>query len=303
MTQQDANVRRARLLLLVLVIGWGLSWPMMAIALREIPPFTMRTMTLALAAATLAMLAGLQGHGLAVRNRRAWKHIVIASLFNIVFFSALTPFAQLHAATSRVAIVIYTMPIWASLLALVVLKERLDGPRALGLALCIAGLAVLIAPLASVAMPGGILIALGAAISWAIGTIYLKWARIDGNPTAVTFWQLVFAVCAIALGIPVVDGWHAPWTASAQALLAVAFSGIIGAGISYFLWFDIVRRLPAMTASLGVLASPVIGVVASAILLGERPTVADIVGFSMMLAASACVMLRPQPATKEGAAA
>jgi drug/metabolite transporter (DMT)-like permease len=51
-----------------------------------------------------------------------------------------------------------------------------------------------------------------------------------------------------------------------------------------------------MTASLGVLGSPVIGVIASVFILGERPTVNDVVGFVLILAASACVLLsRSQP--------
>jgi drug/metabolite transporter (DMT)-like permease len=48
-----------------------------------------------------------------------------------------------------------------------------------------------------------------------------------------------------------------------------------------------------MTASLGVLASPAVGVVASVIMLGERPTLPDMVGFALILAASACVLLAP----------
>jgi threonine/homoserine efflux transporter RhtA len=46
-----------------------------------------------------------------------------------------------------------------------------------------------------------------------------------------------------------------------------------------------------MTASLGVLSAPVIGVVATAVLLGEIPTVPDIVGYVLIFAASVCVLL------------
>jgi drug/metabolite transporter (DMT)-like permease len=49
-----------------------------------------------------------------------------------------------------------------------------------------------------------------------------------------------------------------------------------------------------MTASLGVLSVPVIGIVASVLVLGERPTMADIIGSALVLAAAACVLLAPQ---------
>ena len=72
-------------------------------------------------------------------------------------------------------------------------------------------------------------------------------------------------------------------------------SGILGTGIAYGMWFAIVRRLSAATASLGVLGSPVIGVISSVLILGERPTMSDVVGFALILAASACVLFARGP--------
>ena len=78
------------------------------------------------------------------------------------------------------------MPIWAAMLARVVLKEPINGLRLLALGMCVAGLATLIAPQLRVGLPLGALFALGAAWTWAAGTIYLKWAEIDANPLAIT---------------------------------------------------------------------------------------------------------------------
>src|SRR5262249_37415403 len=82
-----ASAFRARLLLVLLCVGWGTTWSTMRIALTEIPPFSMRVGTLFLGAVTLATLARLQGRTLKVRNRGAWLHLCVASLFNIVGFS------------------------------------------------------------------------------------------------------------------------------------------------------------------------------------------------------------------------
>ena len=293
-----SDVIRARLFLVVLCLGWGTTWPMMRIALSEIPPFSMRVGSLALGAVTLTSLALMQGRSLRIPNLRTWSHLCAASLFNIVAFSIFTPFAQLAADTSRVAIVVYTMPIWATLLARPVLGERLTATRTVALLLCIGGMAVLTYPLAALTVPTGILLALGAAVSWAAGTVYLKWARLDGDPMAAAVWQVVIGFLIIGALLPVVEGGLHLAQAHTAAILALIFAGVIGSGISYFLWFDIVRRLPAATASLGVLSSPVVGVVTSVLILGERPTLADIAGFALMLAASACVLLRPHDAVR-----
>ena len=52
-----------------------------------------------------------------------------------------------------------------------------------------------------------------------------------------------------------------------------------GTAVAYFIWYNIIGKVSTATASLGTLANPVIGVIGSVILLGERLTVADIVGF------------------------
>jgi drug/metabolite transporter (DMT)-like permease len=290
---------RARLLLVVLCLGWGTTWVSMKVALEEIPPFSMRVATLSLGAIVLITFARLQGRKLAVTNPRLWVHLCMASLFNIVAFSVFTPFAQLAADTSRVAILVYTMPIWAAMLALPILGERMTPTRAVALAFCVAGMAVLIAPLAGLGIPTGILLALGAAVSWAAGTVYLKWARLEGDPMAMTIWQLVVGVAAIAVCLIIFEG-GLHLNAGARSMFGLIYSGIIGSGLCYFLWFGIVRRLPASTAALGILASPVIGVITAMIVLGERPTWYDAIGFAFMLSASAIVVLRPDGATEAG---
>jgi drug/metabolite transporter (DMT)-like permease len=286
---------KARLLLVVLCVGWGTTWVTMRIALEEIAPFSMRVTTLSLGALVLAISARVRGRSLAITNARTRIHICVASLFNIVAFSVFTPFAQLAADTSRVAIMVYTMPIWAALLALPILGERLTPTRMVALGLCIAGMTILVAPLAGLGIPAGILLALGAATSWAAGTVYLKWAKLEGDLIAMTFWQVMFGVAVVVVCLLVFEG-SLNLQASWRSLFGLIYSGIIGSGLCYFLWFSIVRSLPASTAALGILASPVIGVVTAMVVLGERPTWTDAIGFALMLSASAIVVLRPDGA-------
>ena len=58
-------------------------------------------------------------------------------------------------------------------------------------------------------------------------------------------------------------------------------------------WFVVVDKLPTMTASIGTLLVPVVGVIGSAVINGERPNLTDTIGFALIFAAAATVLLQP----------
>jgi drug/metabolite transporter (DMT)-like permease len=282
-------------MLVVLSIAWGVTWPFNRIALDGVPPFSMRFATTLLGTLVVFAMAVVQQRSLRLPPGAAWLHVVIAGTLNIAGFTVFSALGQMGTTTSRVIILGYSMPIWACLLARPILGERITRPRLLALILCASGIAVLVSPLAGAGIPPGLLFALGAGVSWAAGTVYLKWARIRADPLAIAGWQLAAALAIIAITVPVFeDGLHL-WPLQGRTIMALAFSGMIGSGLCYFLWFAIVRRLPATTASLGVLTAPVIGIAASALALGERPTLSDYIGCALILTAAACVLIVPPP--------
>jgi drug/metabolite transporter (DMT)-like permease len=283
----------ARLMLVVLGLIWGITWPVMRIALNEIPPLTMRGTAAVLGAVTYYMLCVVMRRSMRIPSLKVWAHVLVGSLLNIVAFSLFSAFAQLAATTSRVAILAYTMPIWAVLLAWAFLGERPNRVQALALLLCAIGLAILIYPLAANGIPRGIVFALAVGVCWGGGTVYLKWAQIDADQMGMGSWQMTIAAVILVAATLLFDGRHFSG-AHLDGYLATAWTGIAGNGVAYALWFTIIKRLPAVTASLGVLTSPVVGVIGSFLMLGEVPTVADMIGFALIFVASACVLLTRQ---------
>jgi drug/metabolite transporter (DMT)-like permease len=283
----------ARVMLIVLGLIWGITWPVMRIALNEIPPLTMRGTAAVLGAVTYYLLCVVMRRSLRISSLKVWAHVLVGSLLNIVAFSLFSAFAQLAATTSRVAILAYTMPIWAVLLAWAFLGERPNRVQALALLLCAIGLAILIYPLAANGIPRGIVFALAVGVCWGGGTVYLKWAQIDADQMGVGSWQMTIAAVILVAAMRLFDGRHFSG-AHLDGYLATAWTGIAGNGVAYALWFTIIKRLPAVTASLGVLTSPVVGVIGSFLMLGEVPTVADMIGFALIFVASACVLLTRQ---------
>jgi drug/metabolite transporter (DMT)-like permease len=287
----DSGYVGARLMLVALCLIWGNTWPMMKIALNEMPPLTMRTLTGLVGALGLLAICWIRRRSLRVPNGTAWAHIVAASFLNVIAFSLFSAFAQIAAATSRVAILTYTMSIWTLVLAWAFLGERPTRMQTIAIVLCAVGLVVLVGPLATKGIPLGLVLAVLSGFSWAAGTVYLKWARIPADPVGVATWQMVIAFFFIAAVTQLADGGLDLRNARVSGWLALLFVGVAGNAIAYALWFDIVERVPALTATLGIVGIPVLGVLSTMLIIGDRLTLADTVGFAFIFAASVCAQI------------
>jgi drug/metabolite transporter (DMT)-like permease len=282
----------AKLLVVIMGLGWGINWVAARIILEALPPWTMRALGIGLGDLTLFAAAAVTGVSLAVPRSERLK-ILIAGFFNVAVFGVGSAYAQVYGTTSRAIVIAYSMPIWSALLAHVVLKEKLNAVKLGALALCATGLAILIFPLARTGFPLGALIALGCAWSWAAGTVYLKWAKIRTATLTSAAWQLLFGWLMLAAGMLIFEGVPQLWPLPTHIVAWIGYNGFIGMGLAYFLWFVVADRLPTTTASLGSLLVPVVGVIGSAVVVGERPSLYDAIGFACIFASAASVLLQP----------
>ena len=135
----------------------------------------------------------------------------------------------------------------------------------------------------------GVLFALSAAILFALGTVLLKPLPIP--PLTALVWQLLIGcVPMIVLGLlfekPKLDalttvGW-----------VAIAYMTIVPMGICYLTWFAALRRLPRATAAVATILTPVIGVIAAALMLGEPFGLKEILALGLTVCGIALVLGR-----------
>jgi drug/metabolite transporter (DMT)-like permease len=278
---------------LVLILGvlWGFNWPAVKIALGEIAPWTLRTVGMLLGGLMLAGIALLRRRSLTVR-RDHWLRLTAGGVLTIAAFNILLAFAQLSAVTSRAAIVTYTMPIWATVFARIVLGEAFDRRRLLGLALAIAGLAVLGLPLMRAGrLQIGLLYALGGGISWAAGTVVTKRYPVAAAPLAIATWQLLIGAGFAAIGMLIFEGVPWPKPLAPATVTALLYHVLLAQALAYFLWFEVVARIPVGIASLGTLLVPPFGVLGAMIFVGDKPTATDGIGLVLIVGAAASVLL------------
>lgn len=162
--------RPERIAILLIALCWGLNWPAVRTALEEIPPWTLLVIGMGAGAAVLFLFATIRGQR-RLMKRQEWLPVLTVGFLSITAFNLLLSFAQLAAPTSRAVIVTFAMPIWTVIFARWILGEKLDCRRWLSVSLGAAGLICLGVPLiASGAFGYGIVLALLAGMSWALGT-------------------------------------------------------------------------------------------------------------------------------------
>jgi drug/metabolite transporter (DMT)-like permease len=266
-------------------VGWGFNWPVTKYLLSELPPLTMRGATGVVGALLLALLALVSGQSLRV-PRELWPRLVLAAFLNVACWMALMGLALLYLPASEAALIAYTMPIWASLLAWPVLGERPNLLRVISLVMAFAGLAAIMGGnglAASVTKLPGIIMALGGAFGFAVGTVMAKKLPLNLPPLSAAAWQIGIGCLPVAIvGLFVEKADVA--ALSNLGWILIFYSTVIQFCIAYVSWFAALARLPASVAAIGTMAVPVIGVVASAVALHEPLGIGQIAALVFTLA-------------------
>jgi drug/metabolite transporter (DMT)-like permease len=289
---------RAALPILVLTLVWGCNWPILKMGVTEIAPLTFRAVTLPLAAIGMLFVARLSGDSIRI-PRAFWPRLLVLALFNIAGWNGLVLFGVQQLPAGRSAILAYTMPIWATMIAALVLHEPLSRRKLLGLALGASGMAVLIGEQISVvrAAPYGALMILAAAILWAYGTVLLRKWQPAVPQNALSGWMMLLGWAPLALLAPLFDSQ--PLSAAlagltARGWFAIAYNVFLAGTVAHWAWFTLARTLPVAVSSLSSLPVPVVGVFSGMVLLGERPGPQEWIALALVVAALFTVLFQPE---------
>jgi drug/metabolite transporter (DMT)-like permease len=268
--------------LLITSVGWGLNWPAMKHLLTEWPPLSARGLSGLAGAGLLMAVAGLRRQSLHV-PRAAWGRLVLSAVLNVTLWMTLMGVALLWLPASEAAVIAYTMPVWASLLAWPILGERPTALRLVALLLAFGGLTALMGGngiAASLAKLPGIVFTLIGAFGFALGTVLAKRLPVQLPALTLAAWQIMIGCLPVALAGLVFEHPHfAALSATGWGLMV--YMTVVVFCICYASWFAALSRLPASVAAIGTLLVPVIGVIASALLLGEPLGPGQVIALAM----------------------
>ncbi len=279
-----------------LTLVWGFNWAAMKVAIGEIQPLVFRTFCLAAGSALLFAYLRASGQPLAV-PRGEWRRLALNAFFTITCWNVLVVFGLMQIPSGRAAILAYTMPAWAIPLSIWVLGERMTARRLLGLALGMAGMALLLGDevLRLQRAPLGALLVLGAAWTWAIGTVLQKKYPVRAPVAAYTAWLMLTGGIPIYLGALVLEDFGHLARVSREAWFALAYNVVLAFGWAHWAWIKLATSVSVGAFSLSMLMVPAVGVLGGALFLGERPGYAEFAALALVLGSLLTVIAPRRP--------
>jgi len=295
------TMRRAHLALAVLVAAiWGLNFVVIEVGLEDFPPLLLSALRYALAALPLLVLGGMP----TVR----WRWVLAVGIaIGVVKFSLLFIGMDVGMPAGLASLVLQASAPFTVLIAGVWLRERITRRQAVGIAVAVLGLAVIAAHRAQVAALLPVVLTLAGALGWAFGNVCSRQARAP-QPFHLTLWMSVVPPVPMLVLSLLVEGPDrvgqalrtSATLAALPSVLGLLYIVVMATLLGYGLWNSLLARHPSSVVAPFSMLVPVVGVLSSWLLLGERIDLTELMAGAAVVGG---VLLgsRPDPRTKRTA--
>jgi drug/metabolite transporter (DMT)-like permease len=288
--------------LLVIAIGsvwifWGSTFAGIKYAIETIPPFAMAAMRFTIAGGLLWLFCLAIGRG---RPSRAdWTRSLVTGASLLLFGNGVSVWATQYIPTGMGSLLLSLSPIWMALFDFLLTRER-PRPLALaGMALGLAGMALLLQPGATRGLPlVPMILLIGASASWGFGSVYQR--RAGGtNIVLATAMQMTVGGVFLGLEAALFGQWqhvdvHAISPASYGGLVWLIIFGSL-VGYSAYLWT--MKNAPIALGSTYAYVNPIVSLALGAMLFGEHLTPLALVASVVIIGGVSLMMIparRPQ---------
>jgi drug/metabolite transporter (DMT)-like permease len=270
----------------LLYVVWGSTYVAIKVAIRTIPPFFMASTRFLIAGTILFLWAFRRGDRSGDRlGWRQWRDAAIVGGALLMGGNGGVVWAEGRVPSGIVALIIATVPLWMALIDRVVSGQRLPRMAVAGLLLGFAGLALLVGRPEGHVSPVGVAVAMGAALSWASGSVYARRSALPSRALVASGMELICGGTFLAIAGLITGevGQLHPSEFSAASLAGLAYLIVFGSIVAFsaYVWllgharlslvstYAYVNPLVAVFLGWAILSEPVTGrtVVASAVIV------------------------------------
>ena len=286
------QISRAQLIALVaLTLMWGINWPMMKIAVRELPPLYVRGITMGLASLWLMFYFRMRGLRLWPATAREWRDIVLLGIPNIFLWHTLSILGVMALPSGRASILGFMFPVWTVVFGVLFMGQTLNKRIVIAVVAALLGIGLLVSHELSALQgrPMGVVWMELGAISWAIGTLWMRRIPFTMPVQSLTVWMMLLSSPVMLLA-SATDTWPS-WDISPLAWSSLFYAIFVNYGFAQIIWFGMARDLPPATSAMSIMAVPVTGTLCATFMVGEWPHWQDYVAMVCVVTAIAAVLL------------
>ncbi|AXN40906.1 DMT family transporter [Peribacillus butanolivorans] len=269
------------LLLIFLVVVWGVNWPLSKMALNYTPPI--------LFAGTRTILGGLILLIFALprykklRFKKTWHFYLISASLNIILFYGLQTVGLGFAPAGLFSAIVFIEPVLLGVFCWIWLGESMYGLKIIGLILGFAGVAIISAGgFTGNVSAIGIILALGSALSWGLGTVFIKKTgdRVD-SIWMVTLQLIMGGIFLLSVGSSVESWSNIQW--ELPFIINLLFISIFVIAFGWLAFFTLVGSGEASKVGSFTFLIPLIAIHCSSFMLHEKITLNLLVGLLFIL--------------------
>lgn len=268
---------RAIFMGLTFAVMWSSAFTSSRMIVLEAPPLMSLSLRFALSGLIAVLIALAMGQTWRSLTRNQWRAVIVLGLCQNALYLGLNWVAMQWIEAGLASIIAATMPLIVALLGWLVMGERLRPMGIVGLALGLAGVAIIMsARLQGGSDPVGIAMCFGAALALAIATLTVRGASSGGNVMMIVGLQMLVGAATLAVISPFVEEWQV--SLNTRLVLAFFYTVLVPGIAATWIWFVLVGRIGAVRAATFHFLTPFLGVTIAAIFLGEKLGLTDIVG-------------------------
>ncbi len=271
-------------IVVVLCLSWGFNQVATKLAIHDIPPLTQAAVRSAVATLLIAAWCRMRGIGLFKRDGTLWFGLAAGVLFAIEFILIFQ--GLLYTTATRATLFIYLAPFFVVLGSRILLPaDRFGVAQWLGLGLSFAGMVIAFGvptPAKDPRQLTGDLMMVGAALFWAATTLTIKASPLTRiSAEKVMLYQLVVSAPIMAVAAFVV-GERVTQMPSVVAIGSLAYQTIWVVSVTFVIWFGLIARYSATRLSAFTFLTPLFGVAAGHLVLGDPLTAAFAAAVAMV---------------------
>ena len=287
------HARRVWIALGIVYVAWGSTYVGIRVMDRTIPPLIGSAVRFVGAGVVMYAFLALRRRALPRVSGRELASLALVGILLLTGGNGLVTLGELHVPAGFAALLVASMPLWLVVLRTIT-GDRPRGATLLGLGIGFVGVAVLVLRAGhgeGVSAPHA-LVVVGAALSWATGSLLSSRLPLPRDLAAGTAIEMVIGGAALAVLGPIAgEHWGTVFAhASADSLLAILYLALAGSILAFTAYVWLLRNAPISQISTYAYINPAVAVLLSALILGEAVSALIVLGGAIIVLAVAVVI-------------